>query len=227
MTAAFPLWQLVKSTARDSGDIPPDLPTMLLSAALKHTPVPDHVLAACPARIRVEKGSAQFPPARMGLIKLVLNRRFQGDDQMTESLDPSRNIDPAYVCGRLFACLAYIQGFERDPKKHGFGQDAPIVAAYYGTASAAPRSVFGPLLRQTQHRLNKLSEEYGGFVTNRNKELEEFACYLGNAGVWQADFPPFLDLHKQGRFALGFYHQRGDYRRQSTETRAAKKAATG
>lgn len=145
---------------------------------------------------------------------------------MTAELDSERTTDPAYVCGRMFACLAYIQAFERNPKKHGFGQEAAMLSGYYGAASSAPRSVFGTLLRQTQHRLNKLGGEYGSFVTNRSKELEEFSQHLGSALVWQADFPAILSLAEQGRFALGFYHQRAAYRTASADRRIVEAAGT-
>lgn len=225
-TSAFPLWVLANSTVRTGDALPPDLPTLLMSGALKGTPLPMQVLAACLRRLRVESGTSQFRPERMALIKLILNRfSSKGGMPMTAKLDLERKTDPAYVCGRLFACLAYIQAFERNPKKHGFGQEAAMLSGYYGAASAAPRSVFGTLLRQTQHRLNKLKDEYGSFVTNRSKELEEFAQHLGSASTWQAEFPPVLSLAEQGRFALGYYHQRAQYRAASLERRTAGASA--
>lgn len=225
-TASFPLWVLTNCTIRSGDDLPPDLPGLLLAAALKGTAIPLHVLAACLRRMRVEAGASQFRLERMALIKLILNRNLPiGERPMTAELDSERTTDAAYVCGRLFACLAYIQAFERDQKKHGFGQDAAMLSGYYGAASTAPRSVFGTLLRQTQHRLNKLNTpEHSGFVTNRSKELEEFARYLGNSSDWQAEFPAVLSLPEQGRFALGFYHQRAAYREASLKRNAAAKA---
>ena len=226
-TSAFPLWVLANCTIRSGDDLPPDLAALLMSAALKGTAVPLHVLAACLRRMRIESGTEQFRPARLALVKLILNRLLsKGERSMTAELDSERTTDPAYVCGRMFACLAYIQAFERNPKKHGFGQEAAMLSGYYGAASSAPRSVFGTLLRQTQHRLNKLGGEYGSFVTNRSKELEEFSQHLGSALVWQADFPAILSLAEQGRFALGFYHQRAAYRTASADRRIVEAAGT-
>jgi hypothetical protein len=34
-----------------------------------------------------------------------------------------------------------------------------------------------------------------------------------------------LDLEAQGRFALGYYHQKADYRRRAAERKDAKEAA--
>jgi CRISPR-associated protein Csd1 len=215
INCCYSLWTLSSTTARESDDVAPELPTQLMEAALKGNPVPDSVLAACLRRIRVESGSQKFRPVRMALIKLCLVRTHsQGENYMTEMLDTERSHGPAYTCGRLFSCLAYIQAFERDPRNHGYGQDAAMLSGYYGAASAAPRSVFGTLLRQTQHRLNKLREEYAAFVTNRSKELEQLTESMGN------DFPAVLSLADQGRFALGFYHQRAAYRQRAAERKA-------
>lgn len=212
-TACFPLWRIANTTVRSGDNLPPDTPSVLLSAALKGAAVPQHILAASLRRIRVERGRDQFRSERMALIKLTLNRSLsKGEMAMSVELDRQRTADPAYVCGRLLACLAYIQAFERDPKQHGFGQDAAMLSGYYGAASAAPRSVFGTLLRQTQHRLSKLGGEYGSFVTKRVKEIEEFTQHLGSVDRWDGDFPAVLSLPEQGRFALGFYHQRSEYR---------------
>src|SRR5207247_2475280 len=71
ITGSFSLWKLATATVRDADDLPPDLPAELMSAALKGTGIPDHVLATCLRRIRVESGWEQFRPARMGLIKLI------------------------------------------------------------------------------------------------------------------------------------------------------------
>jgi CRISPR-associated protein Csd1 len=224
--ADFPLWMLAKATVRSDDDLPPALLPTLARSALTGAPLPENVLAACLRRLRVETGAAQFTAQRMALIKLVLNRLSQtGDLRMTETLDEARRTDAAYICGRLFSCLAYIQAFERDPKKHGYGQEAPIVAAYYGAASAAPRSVFGGLLRQNQYRLNKFEEKYTPFVTNRNKEIEDLLTQLESASSEPDIFPAILSLPAQGRFAVGFYHQRAAYRAASTERRAAEEAA--
>mgnify|MGYP001544862907 CR=1 FL=1 len=157
-----------------------------------------------------------FNAPRLGLIKVILIRKGYS---MSEELDPSC-ATPAYVCGRLFACLAYIQAFERNPSKHGFGANAAMVNGYFGSASTAPRTVFGSLLRQTQFRLNKLKESHARFVTSRNVEMEQCSQRLGNAENWHATFPPMLNAIEQGQFALGCYHQRAAYRAAAVERKA-------
>ena len=43
------------------------------------------------------------------------------------------------------------------------------------------------------------------------KDFEAITCALGDK------FPVTLDLEGQGRFALGYYHQKAEYRRRTAE----------
>lgn len=106
-------------------------------------------------------------------------------------LDPD-NMSPAYRLGRLFAVLEKIQE-EASP-----GLNATIRDRYYGAASSTPVTVFTTLLRLKNHHLGKLSR---GRATQMEKLLGEIMDGL-------ADFPRQLPLPEQGRFALGYYHQR-------------------
>jgi CRISPR-associated protein Csd1 len=232
-TSLFPLWQLALSTARDSDDVSLELPPALLHAALRGLPLPDNVLAAClrrlraehgpqqfrPARmgrLRAEHGPQQFRPARMGLLKLCLNRTHcPGENAMTEALDPTRTGDRAYVCGRLLAFLARCQS------PQDFGTSAQILERYFGAASTSPRSVLPTLLRLNRHHLAKIRDDLPGFAYNLETELDELLWPLKQPDSGTPDFPAILSLPEQGRFALGFYHQRAEYRRQSAEKKAA------
>jgi CRISPR-associated protein Csd1 len=217
----FPLWLLIAATARDGDDVSPNLPTVLTSAALKATPVPESVLAACLRRIHVESGSAQFRPARMGLIKLILNRKAnKGGLSMTESLDPAATAQsPGYACGRLLALLARCQ------TPSDFGTSAPLLERFFASASTAPRSVFPILLRLNRHHIQKIRDDKKGFAFNLERELEERLHPFTPTTGRQPDFPAMLSLTEQGRFALGFYHQRADYRKQSADRKAAAELA--
>ena len=129
---------------------------------------------------------------------------------MTESLDRDRTHDAAYVCGQLLAFLARCQS----PKD--FGTSAQLLERYFGAASTSPRSVFPTLLRLNRHHIAKIRDEMGGFAFNLEAELESLLLPL-REGNQTPDFPAILPLPAQGRFALGFYHQRADYRRQSAD----------
>ncbi len=208
-----PLWQLVGATVRRGDDPAPDLPALLMSAALKGTALPDHILAACLRRIRVEAGDNPFHPARVGLIKLILNRaKREGDLQMSEQLDScAADRSAGYASGRLLACLARCQS----PRDYGSG--AQVLERYFGSASTAPRSVFPVLLRLNRHHIRKIRDENTGFAVNLEKELEERLAPFRGSSEQDPDFPAVLSLTEQGRFALGFYHQRAEYRADSIE----------
>ena len=98
-----------------------------------------------------------------------------------------------YQLGRLFATLEKIQE-EANP-----GINATIRERYYGAACATPVTVFTNLLRLKNHHLAKLDSK--GRVIYFERLLGEI---IGNL----IDFPAHLDLHEQGRFAIGYYHQR-------------------
>ena len=97
--------------------------------------------------------------------------------------------------GRLFAVLEKIQE-EASP-----GLNATIRDRYYGAASSTPVAVFTTLLRLKNAHLKKLS---GGRATCFEKLLGEVIAPV-------TDFPKHLPLADQGRFALGYYHQRQDF----------------
>lgn len=105
------------------------------------------------------------------------------------------NKDPAYLCGRLFAVLEDIQ------RKAIPGAGSTITDRFFGTASSAPASVFGSLLRHAQNHLGKLRKENQSAYFALEKRMEEILSGL-------PAFPKTLSLEKQGLFNLGYYHQR-------------------
>lgn len=118
-------------------------------------------------------------------------------------LDPE-NINPAYRLGRLFAVLEKIQ----EESAGGSGKiNATIRDRYYGAASSSPASVFPILLKLKNHHVSKLDERgkkmlYRAFNDNRPDD------YVGQVLNNVPDIPKHLALPEQGRFALGYYHQR-------------------
>jgi CRISPR-associated protein Csd1 len=135
---------------------------------------------------------------RAALIKMVLLTQQPGftQEEVMASLDIG-NRNTAYLCGRLLAVLEAIQYQAVRPK-------ATLVDRFYGTASSAPASVFGHLLRGGQNHLAKLRKERPGAHTNLQKRLEEILDGIEAAN----GYPHVLTLHQQGIFGLGYYHQR-------------------
>ena len=206
-TSTFPLWQLVISTAFDSDGVAPDTPARLMAAAIQGLPVPDSILNSCLRRLRAE-GAQGFQPARMALIKLILIRK---GIPMTETLNTD-DTHPAYIYGRLLSVFEQIQ-------YDALGDvNAGVVDKFYGTFSVAPALVFSRLFANAQNHLRKMKSEKPGAFVNNDKLLSEIVSLLPAA-------PPSgqLALKDQGRFALGYYHQRAK-RFQDIAERKAKKA---
>lgn len=118
---------------------------------------------------------------------------------------------PGYHCGRLLAVLEEIQKLALP------GINATIVDRFFGTASSAPASVFGRLIRGAQPHLAKLERDNRGAAIALQRRLEEI---LGQLPA----FPQTLNLQDQGLFALGYYHQRAADRQEARKRAEAKKA---
>lgn len=201
----FKLGALLYAMVREKlEELAPQTATQLLHAALKGGLLPQTVLAAALRRQQIDDNKTH--PARMALIKTVLSRQDQFNQrkekhQMTAELNPE-NQDPAYLCGRLFAVFDRLQYL-------ALGQvNAGVAERYYASASVTPALVMGRLFRNAQFHLAKAA---GGIAENTRKDFEQIATSLGKA------FPPTLDLEAQGRFALGYYHQKANYRRRTAE----------
>jgi CRISPR-associated protein Csd1 len=182
----------------------------LMRYALAGTPLPLDLLNQAVLRCRAEQGVRRD---RAALIKMVLSSRektFNEGGRM-EQLN-SEEKTPAYLCGRLLAVLDSIQ-------RQALGNpNTTIIDRFYGSASATPASVFGTLMRGAQPHLAKLRKDRPGAYRALSERLEIISEDLKT-------FPPTLTLKQQGIFALGFYHQRAEDRRQARE-RAEKNAAT-
>lgn len=200
------LFGLARSTVRTgSRDDPPAwVFTALVHCALLGGPLPSSLLFKAVERCRVERGVTH---SRAALIKLVLlsqqpDSQSEGGDRMAV-LD-TENLDPAYLCGRLFAELEAVQ-------RAALGKvGATIVDRYYGTASSAPATVFGRLVRGAQPHLGKLRRVRPPAYHALDGRLGEIMEHLDG-------FPTTLDLEEQALFALGYYHQRAADRRAARE----------
>ncbi len=183
-------------------NIPPNLSGEVMRAILEGLPYPAPLLNLAVQRCRAEQKPTH---ARAAAIKAYLNRfirhRHSNEREFLAMLDPA-NTHPAYRLGRLFAVLEKIQE-EASP-----GLNATIRDRYYGAASSTPVSVFTTLLRLKNHHLGKLSR-------GRAVQMEKL---IGDIMENLSDFPRQLALPDQGRFALGYYHQRQTFFTKSETT---------
>jgi len=179
----------------DLENVPPNLAGDFMKCILAGTPYPRTLLAAALRRVRAER-DVTYP--RAALVKAVLAReaRYYGnrEKEVGMSLDGS-NTNVGYCLGRLFAVLEKVQE-EASP-----GINATIRDRFYGAASATPVAAFPHLMKLKNHHLAKL--ENRGRAVNLERLIGEIMD-----GV--SEFPAHLSLQDQGRFAVGYYHQRQD-----------------
>jgi CRISPR-associated protein Csd1 len=226
----FKFYALLFGMVRKNPDeLPPQISTQLLHAALRGTPLPQSALAAALKRQQIEpKGEDALRKAvivgRLALIKACLMRSQNvpnhNNQQTTQTMTECINLesrDPAYLCGRLFAVFAELQGAALQ------NVNAGVVERYYASACVTPALVMGRLFRNAQFHSAKAEGEGGwkkGKAINAQKDLETITCALGD------QFPATLDLEGQGRFALGYYHQKAEVHRRSAERKEQQAAET-
>lgn len=211
------LFRLLVSTAvlGKSENIPPNLGGDVMRAILSGQPYPLTLLQNAVRRIRAEQAkkdergspvlNVTYP--RAAIIKACLNRGLRNsqtlEKELTVTLDTA-NPNPGYRLGRLFAVLEKIQE-EANP-----GINATIRDRFYGAASSTPVTVFSNLMKLKNHHLAKLDNP------GRRVNLERL---IGEIMGDVTDFPAHLDLADQGRFAIGYYHQRQVFFSKSTESK--------
>jgi len=212
----FGVYALCNSTVREPSDLPPGVPNTLIRAILTGTPFPLSLLANAIRRVRAENKITQ---ARAALIKAVLTTTSNQHTATTNkkghlvSLNAD-NPNPAYQCGRLLSVLESIQ------KTALPGLNATIVDRYFGTASSAPASVFGRLIRGAQPHLSTLKRDNTAAYHALDRKIETVLTQI-------EQFPPSLNLQDQGMFCLGYYHQRANDRKEAIDRKEANKKKPG
>ena len=202
------IWRLLAETVphRENSkpkldDVAPQLAGELARAILTGSRYPRSLLSHLIMRMRAD---GDISAMRVALCKAVLIRdarlsnRPYHDKEIPVSLDTA-NTDPGYLLGRLFASLESIQRAAL-----GRNVNATIRDRYFGAASATPASVFPVLMRNAQNHLSKVKKDKPGLATNLEKQLDEII------GKLEPQLPKSLRIESQGRFAIGYYHQRAE-----------------
>lgn len=173
-----------------SSDATPNLPDAVVKSIFQGLPYPASLFQSCIRRIRAEQS---INIVRAAIIKAYLNRLNNNNKKIDIMLD-KENQNEGYLCGRLFAVLEKIQ------------EDAngihTIRERYMNSASTTPAMVFATILNLSTHHLEKLNN---GAQIFYEKLKQEIISKLNANG-----FPAHLDLQNQGRFFVGYYHQRQD-----------------
>ncbi|MCI6161020.1 MAG: type I-C CRISPR-associated protein Cas8c/Csd1 [Prevotella sp.] len=178
-----------------STDVQPNLPDATIKSILQGLPYPMSLYQSCIRRIRAEQDVSPYgSPCRMAILKAYLNRKKDNNKNIEVMLD-KQNENTGYLCGRLFATLEKIQ--ENANHIHS------IRERYMNAASSTPSTVFATILNLSVHHLEKMSNGQQIFF---EKMKQEIIAKLPASG-----FPAHLDLNDQGRFFIGYYHQRQDF----------------
>ena len=196
------VWRLLLETAaqRRAANIPPTLGGGLMRAILTGSRYPHSLLAALVARMRADK---DINGRRVAICKGCLARDYRlgfEDEDVSMSLNrDEKNV--AYRLGRLFAV------YERVQLAALGNVNTTIKDRYFGAASATPASVFPLLERNSANHLASLRKgEKGGLAYWFDQEIDSIV------GGLDTGFPRSLRLEEQGRFAIGYHHQRATRR---------------
>lgn len=182
----------------------PNLPEAIMKSIIQGIPYPFSLMLACMNRIRAEekedeKNKSRFlnrDMYRAAIIKAYLNRiNDNKNKKLTIMLDKENN-NQGYLCGRLFATLEYAQ-------ERSSNGNSNIRERYMNAASATPAAVFPTLINLSVHHVDKLDK--GGQVFFEKTKAEIMA------NISSVGFPTHLDIQDQGRFMVGYYHQRQEF----------------
>ncbi|MCY3841521.1 MAG: type I-C CRISPR-associated protein Cas8c/Csd1 [Gammaproteobacteria bacterium] len=205
------VWRLLRETAfqRKTQNIPPTFGGALMRAILSGGRYPQSLLAAIVSRMRADRDISGM---RAAICKACLARDHRLGHQ-EEGVPVGLNRDersPAYRLGRLFAIYESVQ-------RMALGQvNATIKDRYFGAASATPASVFPLLERNSASHLAALRKgDKGGLAHWFDGQIDDILSGLDTA------FPRSLSLADQGRFAIGYHHQRESRRSPDGETSSA------
>ena len=179
-------------------DATPNLPESVVKSIFEGLPYPQTLFASCIRRIRAESGEKDKNSiyiTRAAIIKAYLNRLNNNQKPIEVMLD-KENSNQGYLCGRLFAVLDKIQ--EEANNQHS------IRERYLNSVSSTPAAVFSTILNLSNHHMENLKNE--GRKIYFEKLKQEIISKIEADG-----FKAQLDLQDQGRFFIGYYHQRQDF----------------
>lgn len=175
----------------------PNLPEAVIKSVFQGLPYPYTLFTSCLRRIKAESGDKTcIRIGRIAILKAYLNRINDTLNSKIQVMLDKDNTNQGYLCGRLFAVLDKIQ------------EDAnhinSIRERYMNAASSTPATVFATILNLSAHHAENLKNE--GSKVYYEKLKQEIISKISADG-----FPAHLDLQDQGRFFVGYYHQRQDF----------------
>ncbi|MFJ8856096.1 type I-C CRISPR-associated protein Cas8c/Csd1 [Streptomyces sp. NPDC102437] len=194
----FPLWQMALSCGRWQGEryapdsAPHGLEAELLHSALHGTRPPARALPLLLQRVHADQ-RVDLP--RLALLRLLLNRSPHPQDHLMPQLDKN-STDPAYLCGRLFAVLESVQEEALPDIK------TTLRDKFFSAAVAAPSITLRRLFADSGAHFKRLRRDKPAARNALEKRLFEIYSKVSD------DLPGHLTDVQQGRFIIGYSHQR-------------------
>jgi len=184
-------------------EVTPNIPDALARSIFEGSPYPETLFSSCIRRIKAEQEVSPYGnPCRAAILKAYLNRLNNDNNKRITVMLDKENTNQGYLCGRLFAVLDKIQ----DDANHIHS----IQERYMNSASTTPAAVFATILNLSSHHSEKLTEGSKVYYEKLKQEIIDKLLADG--------FPAHLDLQDQGRFFIGFYHQRQAFFTKNDET---------
>lgn len=150
-------------------------------------PLPNQVII--PLLKQIQAKGVMYPEHGAAIQSWLISQEVRGEWK----LEKIKKEQP-YLCGRLFAVLEELQQKATNSRER-------LSSRYFGSASTAPKSIFGLLIKNSQAHLNtvrkKISDRTANFYSSKIREI---------AGGLN-DFPTVLNLKEQAEFSLGYFHQ--------------------
>ncbi|MBC5753464.1 type I-C CRISPR-associated protein Cas8c/Csd1 [Roseburia sp. BX0805] len=192
------LMETVNQKSKDKSPVP-NMAAMVLKAVLSDDRYPASLYTDTLIRIRAEQGKVTCGRAAIIKAFLIQNYKWKEGEYYMGLNEECK--DPAYVLGRLFAVLEFVQKDAADQNINTTIRDR-----YFNSACTAPALIFPTLLKLKNSHIKKLERnslrkkfEYECLVTTLMEKLDMTEETEG--------FPRRLSLEEQGKFMLGYYHQ--------------------
>lgn len=209
-----PLWRYLLELAvlGKRENILPNLAGEWMRAILSGTRYPMTLLSTVLLRIRSD---GEVEALRVAILRALLVRNFDLSKEAPVALD-TENTNRGYLLGRLFAV------YERAQIAALGDVNASITNRYYGSASAQPRTVFHILDSGSANHLSKLGKQSPGFNVVLKRTIGAIMDTMQPASH---PFPASLSAEEQALFGLGYYHQRNEFFRKSSNKAGAEESA--
>ncbi len=183
--------QTVNQKSRDKKPVS-NMSAAVLKAIVSGSRYPASLYTDTIIRIRAEQGNVTWERVAIDKAYLIRNYGWKEGETYMECREESQEV--AYVLGRLFAVLEFIQ------KRASGDIKATIRDRYFNAACATPASVFPVLLKLKNSHLKKMERESIGAKIHYEQKVTELMCKF-------SEFPKRLSLEDQGKFNIGYYHQ--------------------